>query len=58
MLTHTIANTVPIITARRTRRTSRYVLSKTPPGQSSFLLCVRYNVRLAIHLCTEKRVAS
>lgn len=58
MLTHTMANTVHIITARRARRTIRYVLSRTPPGQSSFLLCMRYNVRLAIHLCTEKKVAS
>lgn len=58
MLTHTMANTVHIITARRTRRTIRYVLSKTPPGQSSLLLCVRYNVRLAIHLCAEKNVGS
>lgn len=58
MLTHTMANMVHIITARRTRRTIRYVLSKTPPGQSSFLLCVRYNVRLAIHLRAEKNVGS
>lgn len=50
MLTHTMASTVHIITARRTRSTIRYVLSRTPPGQSSFRLCVRYNVRLATHL--------